>query len=102
MTKTPKQTKTEVIRTFQQDHRDNPALHNLYVRGAWEDLNIAKEACDRLWDQSRVPASIMAGALFKAMAEEITSSAAAFEAAALLFAGLEPPKSAHEEEDFIP
>lgn len=82
----------QTIRTFSNDHRDNPGLHNLYVRGAYEDLRIAKAACDALSDRSRVPATIMAGALFKAMQEETITSAAAFEAAALLFAQLDPPE----------
>lgn len=83
----------EQIRTFHTDHRaTNPKLHNHYVRSAYEDLKIAEEAARTLEARSRVPCAAMAGALRQAMREEIEDNAAFFEAAALLFAGLEPPK----------
>lgn len=84
--------KRETIRKFDRDNRDNAGLHNLYVRGAYEDLQIVRECLDRLNERSRVPASIMAAALHTAMQKEINEDAAFFEAAGLLFAGLEPPK----------
>ncbi len=83
-------TPTQPIRTFESDHRDNPNLHNMFVREAYEDLRIVREVLDRLADRSRVSASLMAGTLYKAMQEEIEQDAAFFEAAGLLFAGLEP------------
>lgn len=83
--------KTEKVREFEEDHRrTNPGLHNLYVRGAYEDLRIVRACLDELEARSRVPASIMAGALHEAMQKEIERSAAFFEAAALLFTGLRP------------
>jgi hypothetical protein len=88
----------ETVRGFASDFRTtNPALHNLYVRGAYEDLHLAKEAIAALEARLRVPASIMAAALRQAMVEEIESDAAFFEAAALLFAGLKPPPETEEE-----
>jgi len=84
--------KPEAVRAFREDHRTtNPGLHNLYVRGAYEDLRLAKAAIEAFHDRSRLPAFAMAAALHKAMVEEIEHSAAFFEAAALLFAGLNPP-----------
>lgn len=91
MTKPAK--KQEAVRAFDCDHRaDNPALHNLYVEGAYEDLAIVREALDRMNERSRVPMTLMAGALHEAMQREVARDAAYFEAAALLFAGLEPPR----------
>ena len=80
------------VRTFADDQRSNPGLHNLYVRGAYEDLKIVHAALEKLNARSRVPASIMADALHTAMQKEIERSAAYFEAAALLFANLSPPQ----------
>jgi hypothetical protein len=80
------------IRTFIRDDRANSRLHNMYVAWAYRDLKIASEAVQALRDQNRVSASCMAGALHAAMQTEVVRSAAHFEAAALLFAGLEPPK----------
>jgi hypothetical protein len=89
--------KIEQIRTFENDHRNNAKLHNLHVRGVYEDLRIAFEAARALEERSRLPAGAMAFALREAMRAEIERSAASFEAAALLFAGLEPPKEDEEE-----
>ncbi|MDE2099642.1 MAG: hypothetical protein KGL39_20485 [Patescibacteria group bacterium] len=83
---------------FQSDNRDNPGLHRLHVRWAYENLRIAKDAIDALNDRSQVSATIMAGALNDAMQVEIKRDAACFEAAALLFAGLEPEPDDDEEE----
>jgi hypothetical protein len=83
---------TSTIRTFHCDQRNNPSAHNFAVCGAYEDLKIVREALTALEDRSRIPASIMASALHEAMQKEIEEDAAYFEAAALLFAGLEPPK----------
>src|SRR5512143_3841206 len=84
--------KPETVREFDDDFRAiNPRLHNHYVREAYEDLRLAKEAINALYKRSRVPASAMAEALHHAMVEEIERDAAFFEAAALLFAGLKPP-----------
>lgn len=85
--------KAKAIRTFLDDHRDNPGLHNLHVCGAYEDLLVVKRCIDELTERSRVSASIMAGVLHEAMQKEIEQSVAFFEAAALLFAGLEPPET---------
>lgn len=83
----------EKIRAFTNDFRQsNPKLHNFYVRGAYEDLRLAREVIEALNSRSRVPAGAMAAALRQAMVAEIEQDAAFFEAAALLFAGLEPPK----------
>lgn len=84
----------EKIRTFVNDWRvKNPALHNYHVRGAYEDLKIIEEAARTLEARARVPCSAVAAALRQAMREEIEQDAAFFEAAALLFAGLELPKA---------
>lgn len=83
----------ERIRTFHTDHRaTNPKLHNYYVREAYLDLKLARDAAGTLEDRARVSCTAMAGALRQAMREEIEDNAAFFEAAALLFAGLEPSK----------
>jgi len=64
----------------------------MYVRGAYADLQIVSRAIAELEERSRVPAMMMAGVLREAMQEQIKENAAFFEAAALLFAGLDPPK----------
>lgn len=88
----------EKVRTFRNDFRvSNPKLHNFYVRGAYQDLKIATDAAHALEGRSRTSCLAMAGALCQAMREEIESDAAFFEAAALLFAGLDPPPAPPEE-----
>lgn len=86
----------ETIRTFEVDWRNNPKLHNLYVRGAYTDLSIAKNAICALRERSRTSAHAMAQVLQEAMVAEIVRDAAFFEAAALLFAELPPPKDPDE------
>jgi hypothetical protein len=87
------------IRTFAEDWRaqPSPSLHNHRVRSAYEDLKIAQKAITQLEDCGHFSASLVATkavveAIRTAMQHEIERSAAFFEAAALLFAGLEPPK----------
>jgi hypothetical protein len=94
---TPKtKTEPETIRTFDRDERDKPRLHNYAVGLAYKSLQLAYKSARALEDESRVSCHIMAGALREAMRQEIIQSAAHFEAAALLFAGLEPPKQTIE------
>ncbi len=70
---------------FQNDHRDNEKLHQLYVGWARESLQVATAACRELWDQSRWPASDLAQAMWEKVCEHVRTDAAWFEAAALEF-----------------
>jgi hypothetical protein len=83
---------TPSIRAFQIDNRDNPELHNMHVHWACQTLKIAHDAIESLMSLHRCSAISIASALATVMKEEIARDAAFFEAAALLFASLEPPK----------
>lgn len=77
------------VRTFENDHRENPGLHQLYVNWAREDISIARDMCRQLWDQSRWSASLIASAAWAQVQKLIETDAAWFEAAALEFASAE-------------
>lgn len=74
--------------------KENPKLHQLYVRYAQEELLIYQELLDRLRELSRVNPSIMAGLISQERSKLIKSDAAYKEAAWRVLANdfLEPER----------
>lgn len=71
---------------FESDFRvTNPGLHRLHVKWAREDIRIARQAAEALWNQSRVSTAIIAENLWQSVKKTICRDAAWFEAAALEF-----------------
>lgn len=88
------------LRAFLSDFRQsNPNLHHLYVRWAYENLSLARRAAEELEARSQWPPSLWANNLRDSMREQIESDAAYFEAAAMLFAGIEPPEETADAEE---
>jgi hypothetical protein len=90
---------SQSIRSFIVDHRRiNPDLHNLCVTLAYRDLSSMQDIIVRLRGSGE-PNQKTDEELTKCIQQKVTSDAAYFEAAALLFAELDPSNNLEEEED---
>lgn len=86
-----KKKEEQEVRKFESDCRDNPRLHNLHVNWSYQWLTVAMRAKEELSSFSQVQPTMVLSKMWDAVQEEATRDAATFEAAALLFLGLNPP-----------
>lgn len=75
---------------FTSDHRvSNPGLHDLYVKWAVQTLEDVTEALEKLEARSQWTSARLANALRVEMQDLIREDAAFFDAAAILFSGVD-------------
>lgn len=73
------------MKTFAIDNRDNPKLHKLHVTWAIEDLSLFRDVINACNSTNRLNPAIVAGKIQSEITYLVSSNAAYFEAAALLF-----------------
>lgn len=84
---------------FTSDHRaSNPGLHALYVKWAVQTLKDVREALEKLEGRSKRTASRLANALRIEMQDLIAEDAAFFDAAAILFSGVDTTPYYNDDE----
>lgn len=79
------------------DHSNNPKLHALYVRYAYEELRILLSARDELTALSRVTATLAAGVINTEVQKLIAEDTAFRDAASLFITGAKPEPEPDEE-----